>query len=64
MEGMYLVYSSTFLYEKNGDYFLVYSATFLIRKICVQKKRGPLFSLLSYFYNTKDVCLKKVAAAI
>ena len=61
---MYLVYSSTFYMKKTGDYFLVYSATFLIRKICVQNKRGPLFSLLSYFYNTKDLCFKKVAAAV
>ena len=35
----------------------------ILQKICVQNKRGLLFSLLSYFYNTENVCLKKSGAA-
>ena len=34
-----------------------------LRKICVRNKRGLLFSLSSYFYNTESVCLKKAGAA-
>ena len=41
-------------YEKNGG-----GATFLIQKIGVQNKGGLVFSLSSYFYNMKNVCLKK-----
>ena len=57
--GCFLVYSATFVIWKKGGYFLVYSAYFLIRKIFVQNKWRLLFSLLSYFYNMKNVHLKK-----
>ena len=50
-----LVYAATFaIWKKCGG-----GGTFLIQKIGVQNKGGLVFSLSSYFYNMKNVCLKK-----
>ena len=64
-----MLYYKKYVFKASGRLLLVFSklnkkrgATFLIEKICVEKKWGLFFSLLDYFYNTKNACLKKAGA--
>ena len=68
---LFILYYKKCVLKTSGRLLLVYAATFPIlkivgttlRKICVENKRGLLFSLLfiklslfSYFCNMKNVC--------